>query len=262
MKKWQQPGMRNNMKIIGIAGSAKAGKTTSANYIVGTKMLSMGMIDGFHLDDEGNLHCQGDEITEDGTITKTTRQFSCKNNFRSPEFELWAQQDLWPHIKIYSLADPLKFWLIDTFGLTFEQCFGADKYSKTDIDWERVQFLPGVPTDKKKGKMTAREVMEVFGSCFIRQIGETTFIDALMRKAMNERPEIAIIDDVRADFEAFPIQAAGGKIIRQTRGLSKGLSEQSLDNIEPDAILDNINMTMEESNAELIKILKGWNYEV
>jgi hypothetical protein len=184
------------MKIIGISGSARAGKTTSANYIVGQKMLTIGMIDGFHLDEEGHLFCQGDEIKEDGAIVKTVREFSCKNNFRNPEFEIWAQQDLWPHIKIYSLADPLKFWIMDTFGLTFEQCFGADKYSKTDIDWDRVQFLPGIPPDKKKGKMTPREVMEVFGSCFIRQVKETTFIDALMSKIMHERPEIAIVDDV------------------------------------------------------------------
>lgn len=249
------------MKIIGIAGSARAGKTTSANYIVGSKMQAMGMIDGFRLNEEGKLFCDGDEINpETGEITKTTREFNCKNNVRNPEFEMWATQDLWPHVKIYSLADPLKFWLMDTFGLTYEQCFGADKYTKTDIDWSRVQFLPGAP--KKKGNMTAREAMEVFGSCFIRQVGETTFIDALMRKLMREKPEIAIIDDVRADFEALPLQEAGGKVIRQTRGLSKNISEQTIDSIDADAVLDNANLTIDEANAELISILKGWEYEV
>lgn len=254
------------MKIIGIAGSARAGKTTSANYIVGSKMLSMGMIDGFSIDEEGKLFCQGDEIQEDETITKVTREFNCKNNVRNPEFEMWAQQDLWPHVKVYSLADPLKFWLMDTFGLTYDQCFGADKYSATDIEWERVEFLPRPPEQKgmkrKKGPMTAREVMEVFGSCFIRQVKETTFIDALMAKMMRERPEIAIVDDVRADFEAGPIQEFGGKIIKLTRGLSKNISEQTIDDIGPDATLDNKETSIEEANAQLLEILKGWEYAV
>jgi len=254
------------MNIIGIAGSARAGKTTSANYIVGSKMLSMGMIDGFHIDEEGKLFCQGDEIQEDQTITKVTKEFSCKNNVRDPEFEIWARQDLWPHVKIYSLADPLKFWLMDTFGLTYDQCFGADKYSKTSINWSRVAFLPQPPeqnkTKQKKGLMTAREVMEVFGSWFIRQIKETAFIDALMTKISRERPEIAIIDDVRADFEARPIQEAGGKIIRLTRGLSKNISEQTIDSIDPDEILNNEELPMKEANLRMTEILKGWEYAV
>ena len=231
------------MKIIGIAGSAKAGKTTSANYIVGSKMLSMGMIDRFSIDEEGKLFCEGDEIQKDGSIKQATREFNCKNNVRDPEFEMWAQEVLWPHVKIYSLADPLKFWLMDVFGLTHEQCFGADKYTETDIEWERVAFLPRPPVQKgtkhKKGPMTAREVMEVFGSSFIRQVSETAFIDALMAKMMRERP-----------------------VIRLTRGLGKNISEQSIDNIDPDETLDNKETSIEEANARLLEILKGWEYAV
>ena len=224
------------------------------------------MIDGFSIDEDGKLFCEGDEIQEDGSIKQATREFNCKNNVRNPEFEMWAQQDLWPHIKIYSLADPLKFWLMDVFGLTYDQCFGADKYTETDIEWERVAFLPRPPVQKgmkrKKGRMTAREVMEVFGSSFIRQVSETAFIDALMAKMMRERPEIAIVDDVRADFEAAPIQEAGGKVIRLTRGLGKNISEQTIDDIGPDETLDNKETSIEEANAQLLEILKGWEYAV
>jgi hypothetical protein len=250
------------MEIIGIAGSAKAGKTTCTNFIVGQKMLSMGMIDGFELDDRGKLHVQAEEIQEDeaGTIKKVTREFNPKNNVRSPEFELWAQQDLWPHVKVYSLADPFKFFMMDTFGLTAEQCFGADKYTETNIAWERVQFLPGVK--KKKGFLNAREAMEVVGSCFIRQVDEDTLINALLLKISQERPALALVDDVRADFEAAGLQGIGGKVIRLTRGEDKNISEQTIERIDEDFLLDNIDMTQEESTSALFETLKGWEYGV
>jgi hypothetical protein len=248
------------MKIIGIAGSAKAGKSTCANFIVGRRMKNIGMIDEFHLNKHGKLMVVADEIQEDQSIKKVTREFESKNSVRNPEFELWAQQDLWPNVKIYSLADPLKFFLMDTFGLTLEQCFGGDKYTPTEVLWERVQFLPGVT--KKKGPMTARELMEVVGSCFVRQLGESTFVDAALRKIYAEQPDLAIIDDVRADFEAAAIQQASGKIIRLTRGLSKNISEQTIDSIEPDYVLDNSETNITDSMVTLLEALKGLGYEV
>jgi hypothetical protein len=104
------------VQIIGIAGSARAGKTTCANFIVGTKMKSLGMIDEFKIDENGKLFVQADEIQDDDSIINVSREFNAKNNVRNPEFELWAQHDLWPHVKVYSLADPLKFFMMDTFG--------------------------------------------------------------------------------------------------------------------------------------------------
>jgi hypothetical protein len=248
------------VQIIGIAGSARAGKTTCANFIVGTKMKSLGMIDEFKIDENGKLFVQADEIQDDDSIINVSREFNAKNNVRNPEFELWAQHDLWPHVKVYSLADPLKFFMMDTFGLTVEQCFGEDKYTEIDMEWDRVQFLPGAT--KKKGKMTAREGMEVVGSCFIRQVQEDVLVSAALVKMMRELPGIAIVDDVRADFEAAGIQEAGGKVVRLTRGLSKNISEQTIDKIEPDFLLDNDNMSIDEAHAELLATLKGWEYEV
>jgi len=248
------------MEVIGIAGSAKAGKTTCSNFIVGQKMLSMGMIDGFELNEQGKLLVQAEEIQSDETIEKVVREFNPKNNVRNPEFELWASRDLWPHVKVYSLADPFKFFMMDTFGLTAEQCFGEDKYTDTNLQWERVQFLPGVK--KKKGALTAREAMEVVGSCFIRQIDEDTLINALLLKLSQERPALAVVDDVRADFEAAGLQGIGGKIIRLTRGEKRNISEQTIDKIKEDFLLDNADMTIQESSEALFETLKGWEYGV
>jgi hypothetical protein len=246
------------MRIVGIAGSAKAGKTSAANYIVGHSMVESGAIDRFELDDKGRLLIEADVIQESGAILRDMVPFSCKNTERDPEFEVWARDHLWPNTKIYSLADPLKYWLIDTFGLTYEQCFGSDKYSNTNITWEQVAFLP-LPEGlrEKTGLMVAREVMEVFGTCFTRQVNEKAYITAALLRVKHDQPQLAIIDDVRADFEAELIQEAGGIIVQLTRGLEKNLSEKTVDNIKPDILIDNKKMTMDETHLALIKELYG-----
>lgn len=248
------------MKILGLAGSARAGKTSGSNFIVGTVMKNIQMLDDFKLDEHGKLLGLGDVIQEDGTIVQEYVPFNCKNENRSAEFDLWANMHLWPHVKVYSLADPLKQWLMDVFGLTREQCYGKEKYDPTHLTWESISFIPNLPD--KKGFMTSREVMEVMGSKFIREVQQDAFISSCMRKIEEEQPKIAIIDDIRADFEAKPVQDFGGQIIRLTRGLSKNISEQTIDDIQPDATLNNADLTIDEAHTELLNILRGWEYEV
>ena len=246
------------MQLIGICGTARAGKTSAANFITGQMLQNAGMTDKFEIDEDGKLSVESDIIGDNGQVSKEMRPFSAKNTLRDPEFELWAKQQLWPNVKVYSLADPLKYWLIDTFGLTYDQVFGSGKYDGTDITWESVKFLP---MDKKyadkTGIMTAREVMVVFGTGFIRSVSKTTFVDAAIRRIKDDNPQVAIIDDVRADFEAKEIQDNGGIIVKLTRGDKADMSEKSINKVKPDFGLDNKNMDMDLSHFKLKEFIFG-----
>lgn len=246
------------MKLIGIAGSARAGKTSAANFLTGQVLQNIGMTDRFDLSEDGSLLVESDVISEKGKVSREMRPFSTKNVIRDPEFALYAKNHLWPQVKVYSLADPLKYWLIDTFGLTYDQVFGGGKKDYTDITWEQVRFLP---IDKelltREGRMMAREVMEVLGTACVRSIDKTAYIEAAIRRIQEDKPQVAIIDDVRADFEAREIQSNGGVVVRLTRGEKLNLSEKSLNNIKPDFILDNKNMDMDLAHFKLKEFIFG-----
>ena len=90
------------------------------------------------------------------------------------------------------------------------------------------------------------------------------WINRTLKDIAQEESKFSIISDARFENEIEAVQKAGGKVIRLTRSL-KGKdihkSELSLDNYNGfDAIIDNQNMTIEESCQELTKILEEWGW--
>jgi len=75
---------------------------------------------------------------------------------------------------------------------------------------------------------------------------------------MSDGSPIAVIGDCRFLNEAEAIKKAGGKVIRLTRSIyeSNHQSEVDLDNYTNfDAVIDNQNMSIDQSCEEFMKIL-------
>ena len=148
-----------NSRILAFSGNKQSGKSTSSNFLHGYQMRFHDVVEKFLMNEKGDiivytisLDEKGEEVVGAGVIDVFRTDY---------EFTLYAAQNIWPFVKAFSLADPLKVICINLFGLTYEQCYGSDddKNSPVNIKWEHV---PGVKN--KKGYLTAREFMQTFGT--------------------------------------------------------------------------------------------------
>jgi hypothetical protein len=244
------------MKIIGISGRKQAGKNTVANYINGYVLQERGLIESFFIEENGNLVIKTtDNNGESGYgIFDVTR--------KDAAFIEYAEQNLWPYIKIYHFADPLKEMCVDLFGLNPLEVYGNDtqKNMKTNIEW---QSMPN-NFDNKDGRMTNREFLEHFGTNIIRAIKFDAWSEFTLKKILLEKSEIAIIPDVRFPNEVSAIKAAGGIVIRLSRDIynSDAKAECALDQdvydwSNFDVVIDNANISLEEM-CNKIKTLKSY----
>ena len=116
---------------------------------------------------------------------------------------------------------------------------------------------------KKKGKMTAREFLQFFGTEVCRNIYNDIWAERLIKDIELESSLLAVVDDVRFSNEVECIQNAGGKVVRLTRQphSDSHASETELDSYEDfDAVIDNQNMNINETNQEIIKLLEEWGW--
>jgi len=119
-------------KILGFSARKQGGKTTSCNFLFGLEMLSIGLIGEMKIDEQGRLCVP--IILEDGSQSE-----GCIDPVDPrPEVKNWYAQTIWPFIKIYQLADPLKMICQDILGLSYEQCNGTNeqKETETHLKWE------------------------------------------------------------------------------------------------------------------------------
>lgn len=190
--------------ILGISGRKQAGKNTTANIIHGTVLKDRGLVQDWNINADGTLMVDLSDGTGWGEfdVTRQDKQFS-----------EWAEQNMWPYIKMYSFADHLKWICVRLFDVPFECCFGTDE-QKNELQehllWENI-------STNKTGPMTAREFMQFFGTDVMRKMYEPIWVNACINKIQQEQPELAIIADVRFPNEAKAIEQAGGKVVRLTR---------------------------------------------
>ena len=182
-------------QIVGFAGKKQSGKNTACNYILALKLAELGICKKTRLSEHGVI-----EITDVFGETVQEQEwfeFSDENLNVSKLFE----DHLGSYIRIYGLADTLKDLCIDVLGLTYEQAYGTDKdkNSKTSIKWSSVN-------KNKKGHMTAREVLQYVGTDFFRNLDPNVWINSLLRKINKDKPEVALICDVRFKNEIVQLQ--------------------------------------------------------
>lgn len=238
------------VKIIGISGRKQSGKNTVANYINGDILKSKSMINDFSISDDGELLINTEDITGKSGygIFDVTR----KDNV----FVDYAERDLWPYIKVYHFADPLKEMAINLFDLNPINIYGTNdqKNESTDLSWEDMPDN----TSNKEGRMTYREFLEHFGTKVIRKIKNNAWSEYTLKRIVLEQSEIAIVPDVRFPNEVKAIKENGGIVIRLTRDVfnSDSESECALDSEKFswsnfDIVIDNHNMTLEVLCNEL-----------
>ena len=244
--------------IIGFSGAKQSGKSTCATFLHGYQLRFNDVFEKFLMDEKGSLFVNATEIDENGQEVEGLGMLDV--NRQDEEFLEYASRNIWPFVRSFSFADPLKSIAIQLFGLTEEQCYGTDEDKNTPINikWEN---MPNVIN--ANGFMTAREFLQHFGTDVCRKIKDNIWVESCISRMLTSGTELAIVPDIRFPNEVEAIQKAGGKVIRLTRSPHEDShpSETSLDNYEEfDHVIDNQNMNIDETNMELMKRLREWGW--
>lgn len=231
-------------KIIGISGRKQAGKNTLANYINGSILKKRNMVQDFYIDDDGQLAINTEDVAGNTGygILDVTR--------KDETFTEYARKELWPYVKVYHFADYLKEMSINLFNLKPEEVYGNDDKKNTKVDYLLWENMPE-NAENKSGSMTNREFLEHFGTKIIRKIKTDAWVHATIQRVLSEKPEVAVIPDVRFPNEVEAIQNARGFVIRLKRDIfnSDTESEAALDPdrfnwSKFDCVIDNSNATI------------------
>lgn len=182
-------------KIIGISGRKQAGKNTVANIINGDVIKRLGMVEDFAIDNDGCLKIK--TVNKEGESGWGIFDVLRKDQ----EFLDYAEQALYPYVKVYHFADYLKKISVELFDLTPQQVYGTDNDKNTPTPYD----------------MTAREFLQYFGTDVMRKIKDTIWVDRTIKTIQEEESEVAIIPDVRFPNEVEAIHKAGGVCLRLTR---------------------------------------------
>tara|TARA_R100000008_G_C3587289_1_gene173517 strand:- start:3530 stop:4444 length:915 start_codon:yes stop_codon:yes gene_type:complete len=268
--------------IIAFAGTKQSGKTTCSNFLHGYQMKCYGVIDEFGLTKNGQLVIQTDVINEDGITSKGDAIIDI--NRVDLDFAEWAMYSMWPFVKKYSFAGSLKSIAMSFFGLKYDQLYGSEQQKRQIVPHLRWENMPGVITDKKlasskdvkslisqgrllyhkKGPMSAREFLQFFGTDIMRSIYEPVWVKACIEDIRREEPVLAVIDDCRFINEIEAVQAEGGKVIGLDRSpyedshKSEKEIKENWDSL--DAVIDNSDKDIQETNGEIIGLLDSWGW--
>lgn len=245
-------------KIIGISGKKQSGKNTAANYICGNVLHTLGMVKDFSLGEHGELLVK----TSDSSGTVGWGVFDLLR--KDADFVGYAEKELWPYVKIYHFADPLKRLCCDLFDIPETQLYGSNqaKDQPTPYTWENM------PTETigVYHNLTVREFLEYFGTVLMRKIKDTVWVDYTIKRIAEEDASIAIIPDVRFPNEVEAIKNAGGVVIRLDRNVleSKHECETSLDNDNFDwnnfdIVVNNDGRTLGQLQSDLQKFSQLWD---
>ena len=251
--------------ILGLSGRKQSGKNTTANFLLGIIMQSLGLIrKDFVMSDEGTLWISdllGDE--ECAGIFDYYRD--------NPHMDDMKEEYIHPFVKLYSFADLLKKNVcMDAMGLTFKQCYGTDddKNTETRYRWENMPGISENFTPPSSGIMTARDVMQYVGTNMFRRMYGNIWVDALVRQIQKESTGLAIITDIRFPNEVTGIHDAGGKVMRFMRNPFKdedchesetALDQENFDWDEFDWVIDNNCSVLQQCNLVQQALMdSGW----
>lgn len=243
--------MLSDQLIITIAGKKGSGKNTLGNFCAGYFLREIKTIEDFRIEKNGTL---------------SIRPKGCKlfQNIKNGEFNPndFGQGK---SVKLYSFADPLKQFCIDTLGLTSEQCYGTDaqKNELTHcIQWKESESHGA--TVGGYARITARKVMQVFGTEIVRSLWQDAWAFSTYRKIKDEGYRLAIITDARFPNEVEMGKDCGAKTIKLERSIStidQHPSETALDDHPDeyfDTVIHNANMTIKEQNEVTAVLMERW----
>ena len=267
-------------RILAFAGSKQAGKSTCSNFLHGYQMRSHNVVSDFGITENGELAVTTNIAGVDGKVERGNAILDTTRT--DVEFADWAAFNMWPYVKSYSFAAPLKQIAVELFQMGLDQVYGsdADKNTASIFRWEE---MPGVITDEnlvkqkeikklidcgtlkyhKRGRMSAREFLQFLGTDVCRFIYEDIWQSRLVKDISIEQPLLAIVDDCRFPNEADAILNAGGKVVKLTRSpyKDKHSSECALSSYDKfDAVIDNANLSIHDTNIQIINLLNEWGW--
>lgn len=251
--------------IIGFTGRKQSGKNTMCNYVIGESLVKHEVIDKYDIAEDGGLLVPF--VMPDGETGMGILDMSSID----PRFLEYANKFLYPFVKLYSFADPLKRLCMDLLGLSYEQCYGTneDKATKSTILWENMpdygKIKYALKSKAPKGLMTAREVMQHMGTEIFRKMNTNCWTDYCINRINLDKPEIALVCDCRFPNEADAIKNAGGKLVRLLRGNHEdkheseiALDPENYDQSNFDVIIDNREISKPEAFQQLSPKLAEW----
>ena len=195
--------------IIGLAGLKQSGKSTTCNILHGIVLKERGMISDYSIGDEGQLLIKTPDINEWSVFDI---------NRKDEEFVAFAEKEMWPYVKSYSFADPLKTIATELFNIPHKNVYGTNKDKNQKIKHLLWENMPGVMTDRS-GPMTAREFLQFFGTDVMRKIWEPVWCSGTINKIVKEDSELAIIADVRFPNEVQSIKDNSGYVYWMKRAV-------------------------------------------
>ncbi len=207
-------------------------------------MRSQGIISDFGLSKEGKLLVQTDDMKSEKEIEQKLALIDV--NRKDYEFAEWAAYSMWPFIKNYSFAEPLKQLVLNLFNVPEECMYGTDEQKNqlqehllwenmlgimTPIEWSMRQgglcdrcyhqhdelLEEDFNIQLKEGPMTAREFLQYLGTDVMRKMYEPIWVKYCIDNIQSEESLIATIDDVRFLNELEAVQRVGGKVIYLNR---------------------------------------------
>lgn len=193
------------LMILGISGRKQAGKNTTANILHGIVLKEQGFIKDWNIGKRGELLVKDSDGWGEFRVER-----------KDIEFVSWADNNMWPYVKLYSFADSLKTICMDLFDIPFDCLYGSDEEKNKPQQHLLWQNMP-TTFPIKHGPMTAREFMQFLGTDVMRKMHEPVWVNSCIKKIQREQSELAIIADVRFPNEAKAIERAGGKVVRLTR---------------------------------------------
>ena len=179
-------------KVIAFAGGKGSGKTTCMNFLHGYQLRAYNVIEDFAISPRGQLIVKTDIETEGGKTEVSDTYMDI--NRKDVDFIEWAMYNVWPFVKKYSFADPLKEIAVGLFGLKNEQVYGSTEHKKQVVPHLKWENMPGVMNE---GRMTAREFLQYFGTDVCRRMHENIWADRCIEDIRLEQPLLAVIDDCR-----------------------------------------------------------------
>lgn len=257
-----------NQKILAFSGSKQSGKTTSVRFLHGYEMKRNNVIDHFDMNDTGELIVSAVSMDENGNSVDGYGILDIDR--KDGEFAAYAEGNIWPFVKSYNFAEPLKQICMQLFNLSHDQCYGTDKQKNTDTSIKRsnvAKLINNNITTSPTEYISAREFMQIFGTDVCRSLYPTVWTDLCVKRILSEQSGLSLVGDCRFLTEFEALKSVGGKIIRLTKGKcddghssETDLNENNFDWNNFDLVLDNRSMSIKEQSRAILEALHKWGW--
>ena len=145
-----------------------------------------------------------------------------------------------PYIDSFAFADPIKKFLIEALGVSEEHLYGNDqmKNSPTKYSWNRMPKWIQEKFGIYAGSISARQIMQIFGTEVCREIwGQDVWINAMRRRIDKSQAAWILVTDCRFQDEIDAIKEMNGKVWK-INGPQRGDDFAKIDNHSSEKVMD------------------------